>query len=127
MTFWRLLGNIIWLLTAGLTLAISLGISGILMCITIIGIPFGIQSFKMMAYVLWPFGTEIVQATATAPGCIGNVIWFIFGGIPACLLAFFWGIVMCITIIGIPFGLAAFRMIPLLAFPFGKTLVPRPA
>jgi uncharacterized membrane protein YccF (DUF307 family) len=126
MSFWRLLGNIIWLLTAGLALAISLAVSGVLMFITIIGIPFGIQSFKMAVYVLWPFGTDIVQVTATAPGCIGNVLWFIFGGIPAVILAFLFGVLACITIIGIPFGLQAFRMIPLLAFPFGKQLVPRP-
>jgi uncharacterized membrane protein YccF (DUF307 family) len=124
-SFWRLLGNILWLLTAGLSLAISLMISGVLMFVTIIGIPFGIQAFKMAAYVIWPFGTEIVQSTSTAPGCVGNVLWFIFGGIPAVTIAFVFGVLCCITIIGIPFGLAAFRMIPLLAFPFGKDLVPR--
>ena len=124
MSFWRIIGNIIWLVVFGLTLAVSLLISGVLMCITIIGIPFGIQAFKLALYVLWPFGSEVVQTSATAPGCIGNVIWLVLGGLVSALMALMLGIVACITIIGIPFGLILFRMVPLIAFPFGKAVVP---
>ena len=124
MSFWRLLGNIIWLLTFGLAMAVSLLISGLLMCITIIGIPFGIQAFKLAAYCIWPFGSEIVQVDATAPGCIGNVIWFVLGGLFSALMALLLGVIACITIIGIPFGLILFRMVPLIAFPFGNAVVP---
>ena len=111
MSFWRLLGNIIWLLTFGLAMAVSLLISGLLMCITIIGIPFGIQAFKLAAYCIWPFGSEIVQVDATAPGCIGNVIWFVLGGLFSALMALLLGLIL-------------FRMVPLIAFPFGKAVVP---
>lgn len=124
MSFWRLLGNIIWLVLFGLTLAISLLVSGVLMCITIIGIPFGIQAFKLAAYCIWPFGSEIVQVDSTAPGCLGNIIWFVLGGLVSALIALVLGLIACITIVGIPFGLILLRMVPLIAFPFGKAVVP---
>ena len=123
MSVLRFLGNIIWLLTFGLALAVSLAGAGVLMCITVIGIPFGIQAFKLAAYALWPFGSEVIQVTATAPGCIGNVIWFVLGGLFSALWALVLGIVACLLIITIPFGLILFRMVPLIAFPFGKSVV----
>jgi len=121
----RVIGNLIWLFLIGLPLAISLVASGLLLFLTIIGIPFGIQAFKLALYALWPFGSEVVQSTDSLPGCLGNVLWFVLGGLPAALAALFLGLLCCITIIGIPFGLALFRMIPLLALPFGKSVVPR--
>ena len=124
MSVLRVIGNIIWLIVVGLTLGLSLLVSGVLMCLTIIGIPFGIQAFKLAAYCIWPFGSEIVQVDATAPGCIGNVIWFVLGGLLSALWALLLGVIACITIIGIPFGLILFRMVPLIAFPFGKAVVP---
>ncbi len=123
MSVLRFVGNIIWLLTFGLALAVSLVVAGMLMCITVIGIPFGIQAFKLAVYVLWPFGSEVIQVTATAPGCIGNVIWFVLGGLFSALWALVLGIVACLLIITIPFGLILFRMVPLIAFPFGKSVV----
>ena len=125
MSFLRVVGNLLWLFTVGLALAISLAISGILMFISIIGIPFGIQAFKLVVYVLWPFGSEVVQVSASTPGCIGNVLWFVLGGLPAALIALVVGLVAFVTIIGIPLGLILIRMVPLLAFPFGKEVVPR--
>ena len=124
MSVLRVIGNIIWLIVVGLTLGLSLLVSGVLMCLTIIGIPFGIQAFKLALYVLWPFGSEVVQTSATAPGCIGNVIWLVLGGLVSALMALMLGIVACITIIGIPVGLILFRMVPLIAWPFGKSVVP---
>jgi uncharacterized membrane protein YccF (DUF307 family) len=120
----RIIGNVIWLLTFGLAMAMSLLVSGALMCLTIIGIPFGIQSFKLAVYAIWPFGSEIVQTTSTAPGCIGNGIWLVLGGLVSALLALILGVIACVTIIGIPFGLILFRMVPLIAWPFGKQVVP---
>lgn len=120
----RLIGNIIWLVFFGLSLAVSLLLSGLLMCITIIGIPFGIQAFKLAIYALWPFGSEIVQTSSSAPGCIGNVIWLVLGGLASALVALVLGLIACVTIIGIPFGLILFRMVPLIAWPFGKSVVP---
>ena len=125
MSFLRVVGNILWLLTIGLALAISLAVSGVIMFISIIGIPFGVQAFKLVTYVLWPFGSEVVQVSASTPGCIGNVLWFILGGLPSALIALFFGLLAFLTIIGIPLGLILLRMVPLLAFPFGKEVVPR--
>ena len=119
----RILGNIVWLVFFGLSLAVSLLLSGLLMCITIIGIPFGIQAFKLAIYALWPFGSEIVQTSSSAPGCVGNVIWLLLGGLVSAFVALVLGIIACITIVGIPFGLILFRMVPLIAWPFGKTVV----
>ena len=121
---WRFIGNLVWVATFGLALSVSLLISGLAMCITIIGIPFGIQAFKLAVYSIWPFGSEVIQVSDTAPGCLGNVIWFVFGGLFSALVALVLGAVACITIIGIPFGIVLFRMVPLIAFPFGKSVVP---
>ena len=123
----RILGNVVWLLFFGVSLAFSLVVSGLLMCLTIIGIPFGIQAFKLAIYVLWPFGSEIVQTSTTAPGCIGNLIWLVLGGLISALVALVLGLIACLTIIGIPFGLILFRMVPLIAWPFGKSVVPKAA
>ena len=103
MSVLRVIGNIIWLIVVGLTLGLSLLVSGVLMCLTIIGIPFGIQAFKLSVLALWPFGRVIVQSDDT-------------------LIVF--SSRACITIIGIPFGLILFRMVPLIAWPFGKSVVP---
>ena len=124
MSVLRFVGNLIWLLTFGLALALSLLGAGVLMCLTIIGIPFGVQAFKLASYALWPFGSEVVQVTATAPGCLGNVIWFVFGGLFSALWALALGVVACVLIVTIPFGIILFRMVPLIAFPFGKSVVP---
>ena len=118
------LGNILWFLLGGFIIAIIYYIVGLLMCITIIGIPFGVQLFKFGTYALWPFGRELVDAPGQ-PGCLStvmNLIWILLGWweIAAIHLAF--GLLCCITIIGIPFGLQHFKMIIPAILPFGKEI-----
>jgi uncharacterized membrane protein YccF (DUF307 family) len=121
----RLLGNVIWLLLAGLWLAIGYAFAGVVNCLTIIGIPFGIASFRLAGYVLWPFG-RVVVARPTAGGLtfVGNVVWFFLGGVWLALGHLLAGIVLCLTVIGIPFGIASFRMAGLALAPLGKDIVP---
>ena len=122
----RTLGNILWLVLAGFWLAIGYVIAGILNCLIIIGIPFGIQAFKLAGYALWPFGRAVVSKAdrAVAVSVVGNVFWFIFGGWFLVLAHVFTGILLMITIIGIPLGIASFKMAGLALAPFGKEIVP---
>jgi uncharacterized membrane protein YccF (DUF307 family) len=121
----RLIGNLLWLVLAGLWLAIGYVVAGILNCLTIIGIPFGIASFRLASYVIWPFGrTVVARGTAGALSFLGNVIWFFLGGIWLALGHLLAGLLLCITIIGIPFGVASFRMAGLALAPLGKQIVP---
>lgn len=121
----KLLGNIIWLLFGGFMIALEYFTAGFVMLLTIIGIPFGLQSFKLGIMALWPFGSKVVPIENSS-GCLNlimNIIWIIIGGIPIVLTHLFWGLVLCITIIGIPFGKQHFKMIPLAFSPFGKSVV----
>ena len=119
------LGNVLWLVLAGLWLGLSYLFAGIVTCLTIIGIPFGIQSFKLAGYAFWPFGRTVIerQSGAGALGCLGNVLWLLLGGWWLALLQIVVGVVLCLTIIGIPFGIASFRMAVLALVPFGKQVV----
>lgn len=121
-----LLGNVLWFLLAGLWLALSYITAGILSFLTIIGIPFGIQSFKLAGYVVWPFGRTVIERPNSdqALGCLGNIIWLVLGGWWLALLHVIIGVVFCLTILGIPFGIASFRMAVLALVPFGKMVVP---
>jgi uncharacterized membrane protein YccF (DUF307 family) len=122
----RTIGNILWLLLAGIWMAISYVIAGVVQCITIIGIPFGIQSFKLAGYALWPFGRVVVQRPGSLGGlsCIGNVIWFVLSGLWLAIGHVLTGVLLCITIIGIPFGIASFKLAGLALTPFGKVVMP---
>jgi uncharacterized membrane protein YccF (DUF307 family) len=121
----RLIGNLLWLVLAGLWLAIGYIVAGIVNCVTIIGIPFGIASFRLAAYVLWPFGrTVVARPTAGALSFLGNVLWFFLGGVWLALGHLIAGILLCLTIIGIPFGVASFKMAGLALAPLGKDIVP---
>jgi uncharacterized membrane protein YccF (DUF307 family) len=116
---------VLWFLLAGLWLAIGYVIAGVANCITIIGIPFGIASFRLAAYTIWPFGQAVVsRPTAGAITFIGNIIWFFLGGIWLALGHLVLGLLLCITIIGIPFGIASIRMAALALAPLGKEVVP---
>lgn len=115
----KTLGNIIWLLLIGLWGAIGYFLEGIIWCITIIGIPFGKQCFKMAGLMLTPFGKKVTTNFGKHP--IANIIWLIFGGLELAIGFFFAGIVFCITIIGIPFGKQCFKMARLALTPFGAT------
>jgi len=121
----RTIGNILWLILAGVWMAIAYVIAGIIQCITIIGIPFGIQAFKLAGYALWPFGRVVVQRADRDPGlsCLGNVIWFVLSGLWLAIGHVLTGLLLCITIIGIPFGIASFKLAGLSLAPFGKTVV----
>lgn len=121
----KLLGNIIWILFGGLIIALYYFMFGILLCLTVVGIPFGLQLMKIAGFALWPFGHE-VQAGPQDSGCLSvcmNILWIIFGGIEIALTHLGLGVVFCVTIIGIPFGLQHFKMALLALVPFGKIIV----
>ena len=118
------IANALWFWLGGFAMAISYITLGILFCITIIGIPFGLQLFKIAALSLWPFGHE-VTAGPNDSGCLSiamNIIWIIFGGIEIALLHIWFGIICCLTIVGIPLGLQHFKMTLLALVPFGKQI-----
>ncbi len=118
----RLLGNILWFLFGGLINGLSWFFAGIIWCITIFGIPYGLQCFKFATLSFMPFGKEIVYGGG-APSFIANVIWILFFGIPMTLGNFFLGCIWCITIVGIPFGLQCFKFAKLSLAPFGTTII----
>jgi uncharacterized membrane protein YccF (DUF307 family) len=121
----KLLGNIIWLVFGGLLTAIEYVMASLCLMITIIGIPFGVQTLKLALLALWPFGNKVVE-TGNTSGCLSllmNIIWIIIGGLWICLTHFFFGLLFCITIIGIPFGKQHFKMAALALAPFGKSVV----
>lgn len=120
----KTLGNIIWLICGGIITAIEYLISSIIMMITIIGIPFGLQTLKLARLALWPFGSTVTDG-GNSGGCLSvimNVIWILVGGIWICLTHLGFGLLLCITIIGIPFGLQHFKMAALALTPFGKNI-----
>jgi uncharacterized membrane protein YccF (DUF307 family) len=121
----KILGNIIWLLFGGLLISLEYFVSSILLMVTIIGIPFGLQTLKLAGLSLWPFGME-VKNKKDAVGCLStimNLIWLLIGGIWICLSHVAFGIVLCITIIGIPFGMQHFKLAGLALTPFGREIV----
>ncbi len=121
----KILGNLIWLIFGGFAIFMEYMIAGLLLCITIIGIPFGLQSFKLGILALWPFGQKI-EYMDHAPGCLStimNVIWFFIGGVWITLTHFFFGILLGITIIGIPWAKQHFKMASLALTPFGRKVV----
>lgn len=118
----KILGNIIWLIFGGLESALGYFTGSIAMAITIVGIPLALQTFKLGLLCLWPFGSTVTNTTFPR-GCLAiilNIIWLIFGGIWACLNHVLWGVLLCITIIGIPWGKQHFKMAGLALSPFGK-------
>jgi uncharacterized membrane protein YccF (DUF307 family) len=116
--------NVIWLVLAGLWLAIGYVVAGIICCILIITIPFGIASFRIAGYALWPFGRTVVRDPKSgALATIGNVIWVIVAGIWLAIGHLTTGIALCITIIGIPLGIANFKLIPVSLLPLGARIV----
>jgi uncharacterized membrane protein YccF (DUF307 family) len=121
----RFVLNVIWLILAGIWLALGYAIAGVLMCITIIGIPFGVQAFKLAVYALWPFGRTLVPSPGRHKGIsvVGNVLWFVLAGWWLALAHLFAGILLCLTLIGIPLGVACFKMAGAALVPFGKEIV----
>jgi hypothetical protein len=122
----KTLGNIIWIVFSGLWLALGFILLGLVMCITIIGIPFGIQAFKLAGFALWPFGKVVVREPGNDPGVlefIFNLIWLVLFGWGLFLTSLFTAIVLCVTIIGIPFAVQSFKIGMLALWPFGRTVV----
>lgn len=120
----KFIGNIIWLIFGGIFVAMEYFISSIALCITIVGIPFGLQTIKMGILTLWPFGSEIVHKE-NAHGCLNtfmNLLWLLFGGIWIFLSHIGFGLLFCITIIGIPFGMQHFKLAGLALTPFGHEI-----
>ncbi len=120
----RLLLNVIWLIFGGLWLALGYFVAGIVCCILIVTIPFGIAAFRIGVYALWPFGRTVVdKPTAGVASVIGNVIWIVVAGIWLAIGHILTAIVMAITIIGIPLALANLKLIPVSLMPLGKDIV----
>lgn len=122
-----LLLNLLWLALAGVWLCFWYAMAGIVCVCTVIGIPFGIQSFKLAGYALWPFGRMVVERPGRDAGtsCLGNLIWFVLFGWHLAMLHLLAGVLLCITIVGVPLGLGSFKMAGLAIAPFGKQVVSR--
>ena len=115
------IGNVLWLIFGGLEWCIGLFLEGILCCVTIIGIPIGIQMFQMAKFVIWPFGKEVVDAHPNGFKAFVNVLWAITGGWINAFLFALCGVIFCITIIGIPFGKQYFKLAKFIIWPLGHT------
>ncbi|WP_033295357.1 YccF domain-containing protein [Amycolatopsis jejuensis] len=120
----RLILNALWLVLCGFWMALGYLVAGVICCILIVTIPFGIASFRIANYALWPFGRTVVDRRDAGVGSfLGNVIWFVFAGLWLSIGHLITGTLLCITIIGIPLGLANFKMIPVSLMPLGKEIV----
>lgn len=121
----NLIGNLIWLIFGGLAAALGYLAGGLLLCATIVGIPWGLQCFKLAGVVLWPFGCRIMSDSGGI-GCLSvlfNIVWLCCGGLWTALVHLSMGVLLCITIIGMPWGLQHFKLIELSLLPFGKKIV----
>ena len=121
----KFIGNLLWLILGGLLVAAYYFLSGLLLCVTVVGIPFGFQLMKMAGFSLWPFGRE-VRSDTNDGGCLAiimNVLWILLGGIEIAMIHVAFGLLCCMTIVGIPFGMQHFKMAILAFVPFGKTIV----
>jgi uncharacterized membrane protein YccF (DUF307 family) len=121
----NIFGNLIWLIFGGIIVAIEYFIGSIILMITIIGIPFGIQTLKMASLSLWPFG-RTTRVHDRASGCLYilmNVIWLLTGGLWIAITHAFFGALLCLSIIGIPFGMQHFKLTAIALSPFGRDIV----
>ena len=121
----KTIGNLLWLVLAGFWLALGYLFGGLILCVTIIGIPFGIQAFKLAGLAFWPFGrTTVIRSSAGLLEIVFNIIWLVLFGWAIFLAHIAAGVALCITIIGIPFGIQAFKLSLLALWPFGRVIVP---
>lgn len=121
----RIIGNLIWLLLGGFLIAVEYFVGSLILILTIIGIPFGMQTLKMGSLAIWPFG-RISRVTPRSSGCLHilmNIIWLVFGGIWIAITHAILGMILCITIIGIPFGMQHFKLTETALNPFGRDIV----
>ncbi|WP_372774319.1 YccF domain-containing protein [Mangrovibacterium sp.] len=118
-------GNLIWVVFGGFLIFLEYLVAGLLLCITIVGIPFGLQAIKLSLLALWPFGAKI-EYMDYAPGCLStimNIIWLLIGGIWIALTHLVLGLLFAITIIGLPFAKQHFKLVSLALTPFGRRVV----
>ncbi len=121
----NLFGNLIWLIFGGFVAALGYLFGGIALCITIIGIPWGLQCFKLAELVLWPFGKKVISDSSNS-GCLSvlcNIIWLICGGLYTAIIHLLMGLLLSITIIGIPWAKQHFKLIEISLMPFGKKVM----
>jgi len=119
------IGNLVWLLFGGFAAALGYIVGGFLLCLTIVGIPFGLQCFKIAGLVLWPFGRQVVS-TGSSTGCFSilfNIIWLLCGGLYTAVVHLFFAALLFITIIGIPFARQHLKLMELSLMPFGKQVI----
>jgi uncharacterized membrane protein YccF (DUF307 family) len=120
----RLLLNIIWFVLAGLWMALGYALAALICFLLIVTIPFGVASLRIALFALWPFGKTVVKrADAGLASGVGNVIWFVLCGWWLAIAHLVSGVALCLTIIGIPLGLASFKLIPVSLFPMGREIV----
>jgi uncharacterized membrane protein YccF (DUF307 family) len=123
----RFLLNVVWLVFGGFVLVLGYLAAGVVCCLLIVTIPFGLAAFRIAAFAIWPFGREVVdRRDAGLASALGNVVWLVFAGIWITIGHLIAGAVLCVTIIGIPVGLAHFKMVPVSLMPLGKEIVPAP-
>ncbi|MBA0054041.1 YccF domain-containing protein [Streptomyces sp. AJS327] len=116
--------NLVWLIFSGLWIALGYLVAGVICCVLVITLPWGLACFRIAGYALWPFGrTTVERRGAGVPSAIGNVVWLVFAGIWLTIGHITAGVAFCLTIVGIPFGLAHFKMIPLSLTPLGRDIV----
>jgi len=121
----NLLGNLIWLIFGGFLAALGYLFGGLILCVTIVGIPWGLQCFKMAGLVLMPFGKKVVSDSSNS-GCLSlfcNIIWLISGGLYTAIVHLFMGLLLFITIIGIPWARQHFKLVEISLMPFGKRVL----
>lgn len=118
----RILGNLLWFLLGGIVLGLCWTIAGILWCITILGIPWGVQCFKFAKLAFFPFGKDILYGTG-AGSLLVNILWILLTGAELAIIHAVIGLVFCITIVGIPFGMQCFKLAKLALLPFGASVI----
>lgn len=122
--FFTFLLNVIWVIFAGFIMFLEYMLAGVILCLLIVTIPWGIASFRIGAYALWPFGREVVSTpTSGVWSALGNVIWVVVAGWWIALSHIITGIGLMLTIVGIPMGLASFKLVPVSLMPLGKHIV----
>lgn len=121
----RLVLNVIWLILCGFWMFLGYLFVGVLACIFVVTIPFGLASFRIASFALWPFGRTIVQRPgAGSPSFVGNVVWFLIAGLWLAIGHVVTGVALMLTVVGIPLALANFKLIPVSLAPLGKEIVP---
>ena len=119
----RIFGNILWFLLAGLWLFLGWALAGLLWCVTLIGIPWGVQCFKFAKLASFPFGKDVLFGSGVG-SLLLNILWVLLSGVPLAIVAAVIGAVLCATVVGIPFGLQCFKIAKLAFLPFGARIVP---